>query len=266
MQRDEKSEAAASLGAEPEPPDAGFDPDGGKEHRTVSRVVTILELVAAAEPTGIRLGTLANNLAAPKSSIHGLVRGLVARGYLVSVDGMYRIGPAPAVLLSPSRPPIAELAQRPMQRLRDMFDETVSLSELVGESYVYVAKVESNQMIRFSTPLGQRSHMYPRSPGKVYLSVMSDRRIRSYFAAHLQGHYEIDAVLADLDEVRRRGYSINREESLPGVSAVAAGVVVGGQVRSTLSIAGPSERMVARFEEMGCAVRDAAAALSRQLA
>jgi DNA-binding IclR family transcriptional regulator len=239
--------------------------DTSKEHRTVSRVATILELVAAAEPTGVRLTTLASALAAPKSSIHSLVGGLVARGYLVSEGSHYRIGSAPAVLLAQPRPPLTELARRPMEQLRDQFDETVSLSELVGDSYVYVATVESRQSIRFSAPMGERSGLYPRSPGKVYLAAMTERRMRSYFAAYLDGRYELEEVLADLAEVRRRGYSVQSGESLPGLSAAAAGVVIGGRVKSTLSIAGPSERMASRFDEMGPAVRDAAAALSRLL-
>jgi DNA-binding IclR family transcriptional regulator len=237
-----------------------------KEHRTVSRVVTILEFVAAAEPSGVRLPTLATVLDAPKSSIHGLLQGLVARGYLLSEGGEYRIGPAPAALLTPSRPPVAQLALRPMEQLRDRFGETASLSELVGDSYVYIATVESNQMIRFSAPIGQRSELYPRSPGKVYLAAMTERRVKSYFAAHLAERFAFEDVLADLVEVRRRGYSINRGESLPGLSAVAAGVVVVNRVKFTLSVAAPSERIVSRIAEIGMAVRDSAALLSRELA
>lgn len=263
--RQDPSVSARDSGSETEKIEGALSSAGGKEHRTVSRVATILELIAAAEPTGIRLGGLAAALSAPKSSIHGLVQGLVARGYLVSVDGHYRVGPAPAVLLTPLRPPLIELGRRPMEQLRDRFDETVSLSELVGDTYAYVAMLESNQTIRFSTPLRRRSELYPKSPGKVYLATMSDRRVRTYVTTRLEGRFDLDRVQADLAEVRTRGYGMNVDEWLPGVSAVAAGIVLGGQVKSTLSIAGPSERMAARLEEMGGAVREAAAELSRQL-
>ena len=241
-------------------------PDGGKEHRTVTRVASILELVAAAEPDGLRLGSLAQSLAAPKSSIHGLVRGLVARGYLVATDDQYRIGPAPAALLTPRRLPLIEIARRPMEQLRDEFDETVALSTLVGDSYVYIAMVESEQLIHFSTPLGRRGELYPRSPGKIYLASMSSRRFQSYFASRLERKFELTDVVADLEATREKGYSVNHEEAIPGLSGVAAGVIVDGHVKSTVSIAGPSARMVTRFEAMGTAVRDAAGKISRQLA
>src|SRR4051795_8483300 len=59
------------------------------EHRTVTRAVAIMELVAVGEPGGVRLGALAGPLGAPKSSIHGLAKGLVAVGYLREQDGRY---------------------------------------------------------------------------------------------------------------------------------------------------------------------------------
>ena len=70
-----------------------------KAHRTVSRVTTILEL-AAANRSGVRLTELATALDAPRSSVHGLVKGLVATGYLREEGGTYRIGPAINSLLA----------------------------------------------------------------------------------------------------------------------------------------------------------------------
>ena len=56
----------------------------GREHRTVTRVTTILE-AAAAHPEGVKLTALSALLDAPKSSVHGLVSGLLATGYLWTV-------------------------------------------------------------------------------------------------------------------------------------------------------------------------------------
>ena len=51
------------------------------EHRTVSRVMAVLEAVVASEPNGLRLADLADMLDAPKSTLHGLAKGLAATGY-----------------------------------------------------------------------------------------------------------------------------------------------------------------------------------------
>jgi DNA-binding IclR family transcriptional regulator len=49
-------------------------------------VTTILE-AAAAHPEGVKLTALSVLLDAPKSSVHGLVNGLLATGYLLDRDG-----------------------------------------------------------------------------------------------------------------------------------------------------------------------------------
>ena len=60
--------------------------------------MAILELVAVNEPIGLRLAELCDMIGAPKSSVHGLVRGLVTTGYLRETQGRYCRGPASAML------------------------------------------------------------------------------------------------------------------------------------------------------------------------
>ena len=52
-----------------------------EKHRTVSRVIGILEFVVRS-PNGATLSEIAGHLDAPKSSVYGFVRGLEAEGYL----------------------------------------------------------------------------------------------------------------------------------------------------------------------------------------
>ena len=125
------------------------------EHRTVSRVTTILERVAA-DHTGVRLTELAAVLDAPRSSVHGLVKGLVATGYLREEDGAYLLGPAVGALLM-AAPPTLDLTARPeMEKLHRQFDETVMLASQVGDSVVYTNAIESTRVIRYSAPLHTR--------------------------------------------------------------------------------------------------------------
>ena len=62
-------------------PDA---PPGPQNHRTVDRVTQILEEVTYRP--GITFTELARALGAPKSSVHGFVRGLLAKGRLYEDD------------------------------------------------------------------------------------------------------------------------------------------------------------------------------------
>lgn len=228
-------------------------PREGSAHRTVSRVTSILELVAASEPAGMTLAALSERLHAPKSSAHGLVQGLLSVGYLVGADGVYHIGPAPGALLSAAQPPVADRARHDMEALRDEIDETVVLSELVGDTFVYVAMTEAHQAIHYSTPLDNRNPLVPMSPGRAFLSTMSDDDIDSY----LRRHPDLDraAVLSDIAEIRESGVAVNRELTVPGLSAVASPVGDRTPARWALSVAGPTDRIAPRFDRISDRVR-----------
>jgi IclR family transcriptional regulator, acetate operon repressor len=70
-----------------------------------------------------------------------------------------------------------------------------------------------------------------------------------------------------LAEARCRRYAIDDEERIEGVRCVASPIFdLDGNLTGTLSIAAPTVRTtLERLEQLGHAVRDAAAGLSRQL-
>ncbi|WP_433872396.1 IclR family transcriptional regulator [Saccharopolyspora sp. CA-218241] len=234
-----------------------------KEHRTVSRVTTILEAVAA-DPHGVRLNVLAGVLDAPKTSVHGLVKGLVANGYLHEHDGAYLLGPAVGALLAPPGNPLIDAARPHMRDLRERFDETVMLGALVGDSVVYLDTIESTQLIRYSAPLRKRRPIYPTSTGKCLLAHLPAPHRDEYLRAHVADPAERDRVAQELDEVRTERVARNRGETVPDVSAVA-GIVPSAQPLASVAIAGPTTRVADRLDEMAAAVREATTAISYRL-
>lgn len=249
------------------PPAAAAGPESGlaetlaKEHRTVSRVMTILETVAG-DPHGVRLSVLCGVLDAPKSSVFSLVKGLVASGYLTESEGVYQLGPAVGALLAMPRPSLIDVARPGMQDLRARFDETVMLATAVGNSLVYLVSVESTQAIRYSAPLRRRRPLYPPSTGKCLLAFMPPRRRASYLRELIGDPEALPAIEAELESVRASGLAFNRGETVPDVSAAAAIVRVGGRPTASLAVAGPSVRLGPRLDEVGDAVRDAAQTIS----
>jgi DNA-binding IclR family transcriptional regulator len=232
-----------------------------KGHRTVTRVMTILETVAA-EPNGVKLAALVSQLDAAKSSVHGLVKGLVAIGYLREEAGIYRLGPAITHLLAPGGAGVAATARPVMEELNRQFDETVMMATLVGDSLIYVDAAESSQLIRYSAPLRVRRPLWPTSTGKCFLAHFGDRRRAAYLKAGLADAAEREAAEAELAAVREDGYAFNRGETLPDISAVAAPILSGGRALACLAVAGPTTRMGVALPAMAPVVRDAARSLS----
>lgn len=239
--------------------------DADKEHRAVSRVAAILEAAAAVED-GIRLATIAHDLSAPKSSVYGLIKGLVAIGYLTESDGRYQLGPAIQALVLPSEePPLATVARDVMARLRQKFDESVSLGIRAGGSIVYLASDESRQIIKYSVPLNRRRSLFPTSMGKVYLAEMTEPQLERYLDKRVGDAASLKHYLAEFQEIRRTGVALNHGETVPEVFGAAAGIRRRGKLVACISLAGPMSRLDSREEEISAAVRAAAAEISRLL-
>ncbi|MBK1783932.1 IclR family transcriptional regulator [Prauserella cavernicola] len=235
-----------------------------KSHRTVSRVTAILEL-AAAQP-GVRLGTLASALDAPKSSVFGLVKGLVSTGYLVEDNGGFHLGPALGNLLTAERPNLADAARPTLEDLRDTFDETAMLGTSVGDSVVYVAVAESHQLIRYSPPLRHRRPLYPPSAGKVLLSHWNPRQRENYLRSILDDPAAIEQATAELERVRTEGVALNRGETLPEISATARPIVVRDRTIAAIAVAGPTPRIADRLPEIAEALIEATRTVAARLA
>ncbi|MCI2422708.1 IclR family transcriptional regulator [Saccharopolyspora sp. K220] len=234
-----------------------------KQHRTVSRVTTILETVAA-DPHGVRLSVLAGALDAPKTSVHGLVKGLVANGYLQEHDGAYLLGPAVGALLASPGAPLVDAARPTMQELRAAFDETVMLATLVGDSVVYLETIESTQLIRYTAPLRKRRPIYPTSTGKCLLAHMAAADREAYLGEHFPDPAERAGVERELGDIVTEEVAYNRGETVPDVSAVAS-IVLAPRTTASVAIAGPTSRVADQLDEMAAAVRKAAQQITHRL-
>lgn len=235
-------------------------------HRTVTRITTALEFVAASRD-GVRLAAITEVLAAPKSSAYSLVRGLTAVGYLAEDAGVYRIGPAVTALLTRlSRRQLPEQLHPLLQQLSNTTGETALLGIRVGMNVVYLDQVESPERIRYAAPLNQRRELFHTSMGKVFLAHMQPRELVRILPS-IPGRETTtdDEVLSDLQRVKGYGVGYNRNETVEGVTAAAAGVWSGNRLVCALSVAGPSHRMHGKLTEVGESVQAAAKRASELL-
>jgi DNA-binding IclR family transcriptional regulator len=247
-----------NVSADPKPEAAVRVP----EHRSVSRVMGILERVVAGEPSGLRLADLSDLLQAPKSTIHGLAKGLVANGYLREAGGRYYEGPALRLLLAgTSRIPPAY--HRTLEQLSGRSAETAMIAMLVGDSVVNIAIVEPDQLIRASPVLNARRALWPTSYGKNFLANMDPRLRDGYLRRKHPDAKERTKILAELDEVRRVRVAFNRQENVPGLYGLSSPITAnGGGVFLAIGLVGPASRMEPHERDLADDVRATAAGLS----
>jgi DNA-binding IclR family transcriptional regulator len=248
----------------------------GARHRATDRVIDILEL-AAESRAGLALKDVSRRVETPKSSLLPLLRTLTARGYLEqSQAGQYRLGPRAAELgaRSGDRRDLVEAARPALEELMRRTGETVFLATLTGEgtAIVYVDKVESEQIIRYSSGVGDRRPLHATASGKALLAFLpAARRAEILESLELVRYTErtlatLPDLRASLDAVRRAGVCVNIEEIVRGACGIAAPIFDHrGAARAACAIGGPTDRVRPRLRELAAAVKATAASISRRL-
>ncbi len=244
-------------------------------HRAAHRVVDILELLAASRE-GLALREVTAQLEAPKSSLLSLLRTLTARGLLEHTGSGYRLGPRALALGAgtAAQRELSEVARPALLALMRRTGETVFLGVLAGDglSVVYVDKVESEQIIRYTAGVGDRRPLHATSTGKTILAFLPDERREEILRAlTLTRHTEQtvtspEALRTALEEVRRAGVCVSVDEMVRGAAGVAAPIFDRhGRSVGACTIAGPTDRLQPQLSPFADEVRQTARTISTLL-
>lgn len=262
----------------PEAGEPAGDRGGGiREVKSAARTVELLELMAARGNEPARLRELSEALGAPRSSIYALLRTLVDRGW-VRTDAtgtLYSIG-IQALLAGTTYldfDPFLRVVQPHINDLSAQLDETIHYGRLQRTDIVYLATHESSQYLRPFSRVGRRMPAYSTALGKALLAERIGLEGPDSVAAHLPAeltaltrHTIVDPekLLADLEQIRAQGYSVDREEILDGVICFAVPLRFSPVPSDAFSCSVPIERMrPGREEEIVEALRRTKYAIER---
>lgn len=201
--------------------------------KSVDRAMDLLECFTE-EKTEIGVTELAKLIGLTKPSAYRLAETLLARGYL-SKDPerlRYQIGPKVLNLSKVFfyKVDIRTRALPHMNKLRDTFDEGVTLFMVMGDKRVCVASVESTQPLRRVISVGEALPLGIGASGKLFVAY--------------QGFDSYQGIQNnELDQIRKQGYSVSHDETGGNISAIAVPVRNHlGQVIGALTMAGSSLR------------------------
>jgi DNA-binding IclR family transcriptional regulator len=242
-------------------------------NNTLVKGLTLLDSLARqGRPMGVT--DIATVTGFPKSGVHRLLQALVDEGYVVQNDaGLY----AAAIKLwelGSSALQGLDLRKRAigvMEDLAQVVGETVHLSVLDRHEVVYIHKVDSDQSVRAYTHIGGRAPAYCVATGKAMMAYRG-RALLADALTRLKPFTENTitdqgAFLREMQQVRGRGYAINRGEWRPDVNGLAAPVLDGtGAVIAAIGISGPARRLdPIRLLDLAPSVAEAAQELSSTL-
>jgi IclR family transcriptional regulator, acetate operon repressor len=142
-------------------------------------------------------------------------------------------------------------AQQFLERLGTSTGESVNLGVREGADVVVLLRVESRQALRFDQEPGSHIPLHASSMGKSLLAFTEEpaRELAELLEGELERFtpttlVERAALEAEIAEVRRRGFSVDNEESLAGVRCVGVPVLDGqGVARAAIAVQAPAVRM-----------------------
>lgn len=224
--------------------------DRGPSVSSVSKALEILDIVGLGSgETG--LSDIAEAAGLPRPTAHRLVRTLVNSGYLrQQPNRRYTLAPRLIPLGHAASAVFGTWSVRVLADLVDDLGETANLAVLDGDQITYVGQSPSPHAMRMYTEVGRRVSAHCRGVGKALLAQLPDATVRTLLrrtgmpAVTPTTITDPETMLAELAEIRRRGYAVDRGEQELGVNCVAVPVPVPANTTlMAVSVSGPETRM-----------------------
>ena len=217
------------------------------------RTLLILEVLGRSD-AAMTATEINAQIGLPKQTVHRLCATLEKNGFIARVGTSRRYHPARrlrdlgAGLLNSSRLHIAR--RQILLDVARQVRETVNYVIPQDDGMSYLDRVETDWMFRIQLPIGTSVPFHCTASGKCFMASLP-RKARAEFVAALTLEQLTDATITDahalldeLEQIARRGYSLDDEEFLSGMVAIAVPVTdPSGRFIAALAYHGPTPRM-----------------------
>jgi IclR family pca regulon transcriptional regulator len=173
-------------------------------------------------------------------------------GYVASDGKLFYLTPATLRLGFSylASQPLSQIAQPYVNRLREQFQESSSVSVMDSNEIIYITRASAVRLLSSTLNLGSRLPAYCTSMGRVLLSSMNEEQLEAYFKSVKMIRYtdytitsepELRKILAD---VRKTGYCIIDQEREIGLRSIAVPIRNrAGTIIAALNISGQAGRL-----------------------
>lgn len=216
-------------------------------NRSVERVVSMLNVLQES-PEPMSLVEIHRSIRMAKATAFRYLWTLEKHRYVErDANGRYRLGLGFVGMQSRDLEVLQDRALPWLERLRDETSETTNLGVLDGTSVRYVEVAESPRTVRMVSVRGSRDPLYCTALGKAIAAQLPTNQVVELLEQvdlkPRTGHTisSSDQFLAELDDVRRRGYAVDDGENEEDGRCVAV-AILGTRLPAALSVSAPSSR------------------------
>ena len=222
-----------------------------QNHRTVDRVTRILEEVVY--KPGMTVVELARALDAPKSSVHGFISGLLAKGWLCEMDRRFYLGPAVyGLTLASGHIRAGAVTHADLAALHRETGLVVFLGVQAGDHLIYIAEAGSDAIAGYEARSNIRRTLLVTAGGKALLAERPDAEREAYLRrCSAEDARLVDSFLDEFEEIRRTRIATNVR--LSG-TRFALGTTVrnqAGEAVASITLLGPSPQVQPRMKKLG---------------
>jgi len=224
--------------------------------QSLTRALSILNTIAGS-PAGMKLTEIARGLGLAPSTTHRMLTTLQEERY-VHYDrdsSRWQIGIQAFVTGNGflSSRDLTTVSRPYMRRLMEESGETVNLAISEGDDVIYMAQVESREMMRVYSKPGNQVPLHCSGVGKAMLMLMANSEVERIVNARGLPKLTDKTILnlatlkGELKISKTRGYATDDEEHAIGLRCVASVIYDEyAEPFAALSISGPTARISPR--------------------
>jgi DNA-binding IclR family transcriptional regulator len=228
--------------------------------QSVNRALNLICLFTHGSP---RLGIteISKALSLPKPTVHGLVRTLMRQGFVQQDPQtrkyklglkIYELG----IILAGS----LDINQRGAGLAYQLAKQTGLVSRIAIwdlDSALLTVNIEPRSHLLFVHQIGPRVPAYCSALGKALLAFLKPLDLQNYFdrvklkALTANTITQKKQLLKEIEETRRRGYSIDREENALGLACIGVPIFgLSGHLEGAMSLSGDAKDIYKRMKTL----------------
>lgn len=230
-------------------------PQGTYRVQALDRAFAVLDLLGESD-TPLGLAQVASSLQLHKSTAHRFLM-VLERHHMVerTSNGKFRLGLRLFDFGNRAieQYDLRERAQPHLRRLVAETEETAHLCVLEQARVIYIDKIEPARSVRMITRIGSSNPVHCTSVGKAILAFLPEERVndilrRTKFERFTQRTIgSAEALRAEIEKTRRRGYAVDDEEYEEGLRCIAVPLLDSQRFPvGAISVSGPSFRVTAQ--------------------
>lgn len=221
-----------------------------QNHRTVDRVTRILEEVVY--KPGMTFAELARALEAPKSSVHGFISGLLAKGWLYEFDHRFFLGPAVyGLTLASGHIRAGLVTHADLLALHEATGLAVFLGVQAGDHLIYIAEAGSDAVAGFEARSNIRRTLLVTAGGKALLAERPAAEREVYLRRRSADESElVEMFLDEFEQIKKTRIATNVR--LSG-TRFAIGTTVHnqlGEAVAAITVLGPTPQVQPRLKKL----------------